>query len=77
MLINGGLTGIAQNEIVQSCKTYNKKSNPNGFTGDDIREILQDWKVRGLVQLFKVRAGYSKKPSNMWRATQDIRTARL
>lgn len=76
-MISGGLNGINQSMIIQKCRTYNTKSNPNGFTGDDIRDILKDWKQRGLVQCFVVTEGYSKKPTRVWRATEDIKSDRL
>lgn len=77
LLIGGGLVGIAQTEIIQKCRTFNSKANPNGFTGDDVRDILADWKSRGLVQRFDISQGYSKKPTRVWRATEDIKTGRL
>lgn len=77
ILIGGGLEGISQTEIITKCRTYNTKANPNGFKGEDIRNILSDWRIRGLAQRFDVRQGYSKKPTRIWRATADIKTARL
>lgn len=77
ILIGRGLEGLTQTKLISKCRTYNPKTNPNGFTGDDIRAILKDWKIRGLVQRFETQEGYSKKPSNVWRALEDIKLARL
>lgn len=77
LLISAELNGIPQSKILLKCRTYHASSNPNGFTCDDIREILNDWKLRGLVQRFEIREGYAKKPTRIWRATNDIKGAEL
>jgi hypothetical protein len=77
LLIGGGLEGISQTTLIQKCRTYNSKANPNGFTGEDVRHILKDWKQRGLVQLFDIHKGYAKKPTHIWRATDEIISGRL
>lgn len=77
VLIGGGLEGVAQTKIIAKCRTYNTKANPNGFKGEDIRNILSDWRIRGLAQRFDVQQGYSKKPTRIWRATEDIKLGRL
>lgn len=73
LLIGAGLEGLSQKTIVQKCRTYNTKANPNGFTGDDVREVLSLWRRNGLVQRFDQQIGYAKKPTRIWRATEDIK----
>lgn len=77
LLIGAGLQGLPQSSIIQKCRTYNTKSNPNGFSGEDIRIVLSDWRIRGYVQRFDVQQGYAKKPTRVWRATEEIKTGRL
>ena len=77
LLIGSGLEGLAQTVIIQKCRTYNTKANPNGFTGEDVRNILADWRIRGYVQRFDVQQGYAKRPTQIWRATEDIKTGNL
>jgi len=77
LLIGAGLKGLAQMQIIQKCRTYNSKANPNGFTGEDVRSVLDDWRIRGYVQRFDVQQGYAKKPTRIWRATEEIKTGRL
>jgi hypothetical protein len=77
ILISGGLVGIDQSVLITQCRTYNTKKNPNGFTGKEIREILTEWRIRAWVQRFEVRKGYAKKPTNVWRATNEIKSARI
>jgi len=71
-LIASGLEGMSQSDIIAQCRTYNRKTNAEGFTGQDVRNVLYNWRIKGLVQQFKIRKGYAKKPTNIWRATKSL-----
>jgi hypothetical protein len=77
LLISAGLEGLSQTDIIAKCRTHHTKVNPTGFTGQDIREVLSDWKLRGLAQRFDVRQGFAKKLTRIWRATNSIKVANL
>lgn len=77
LLIAAELDGLAQTKIIAKCRTHHTVSNPNGFKGDDIRDVLELWHRNGYVQRFDVQEGYSKKPTRIWRATVELKNARL
>jgi hypothetical protein len=74
-LINSGTEGISQTELIWKHRTYRVKDNPRGITGEEIKEILEDWRVKGYVQRFEIKRG--KKPKRIWRATRTILTSEL
>lgn len=77
VLISAGLEGMSQRDLTSKCRTYNPKSNRNGATVADVVDVLNDWRVRKWVQVFSVTKGYSKKPTRVWRATTDLKNARI
>lgn len=76
MLINAETDGLAQSHLYKKCRTYNKKSNPDGIKTEDLANILSDWQHKGYVQCFVVRFGYAKKPTRVWRALIGIKRMR-
>lgn len=74
ILVNQGLEGIPQTKLIRKLRTYNVNTNPNGIKGEDVREVLEDWRIKQLVQVFKKQEGLAKKPSLIWRATKLIET---
>jgi hypothetical protein len=53
------------------------KSRTRVWKGDDIREVLEDWRIRRLVQKFVTKPVTSKRPVTIWRATNLLPTAKL
>lgn len=70
MLINAGTDGIMHTDLLSSCRT-------RVWTRDKLKEMLEDWKERGLVDSYMVKLPTSKKPVKIWRATYLIRSERL
>lgn len=69
-LIAADLEGIGQKALVMKCRTKIWKT-------EDIKQILEDWKARHLVQKFMVKKAHSKRPITVWRATELIKDGRL
>ncbi len=76
MLINAEMEGLSQTVIYKKCRTYNKKTNPDGINTEHLEDILSSWKHKGYVQCFVVRFGYAKKPTRIWRALAGIKFMR-
>lgn len=70
LLIAAELEGIGQKELTMKVRT-------KIWNVDHIKEILEDWKTRQLVQKFIVKKDHSKRPITIWRATELIKTERL
>jgi hypothetical protein len=69
-LIAGDLEGVPHSELVQKCRTQIFKTS-------DIRNILDEWKTRGLAESFLLSKPHSKRPIRYWRATSLILSERL
>jgi hypothetical protein len=69
VLIEAGLTGIGKFELGQKCRTRRHSIQ-------DITEVLEIWKAKGYVQMFKVQKPHAKRPIETWRATELIRNVR-
>jgi len=69
-LILKGAEGWQQTDFVRKVRTH-------VWTVAHVKEILEDWRMRGLVQKFVVKKETSKRPVTIWRATKLIQTERL
>jgi len=69
-LISKGVEGYHQTLLVDKCRT-------KVFSGQVVKEILEDWRTRNLVQKFLIKVNTSKKPITVWRATTLIIDGRL
>ena len=70
LLVNAEQEGMMHTTLIDKCRTRD-------FPAEEIRNILQDWNTRQLVQCFEVKKDHSKKPVMIWRATRLILTERL
>lgn len=69
-LVNAGVEGYPHQKLILKCRT-------KLWSVDDLKEILEDWRARGLVQKFTVKLATSKRPVTIWRATKAILVERL
>lgn len=64
LLIEGGITGLKQSEIIVSLR--------NTMKAPEIREILEEWRKEGYVQRFRLSPKTAGRPITVWRATNKI-----
>lgn len=69
-LIGAGYKGYRHSDLIQKTRT-------RAFPAKTVRDVLEDWHSRGLIQRFEVREPTSKKPVTYWRATTAITNGRL
>lgn len=70
ILMAAGTEGIMHSPLIQKCRTKN-------FTAEVVREVLEDWRSRGLIDKYYVKTPTSKKPVIIWRANRNIVEGRL
>ncbi|MCI0557490.1 MAG: hypothetical protein MN733_03265 [Nitrososphaera sp.] len=64
LLISSGVNGISQRQITMHFANLMK--------ANEIKSVLESWRVVGAVQRFRVESEASCKPTIVWRATTKL-----